>query len=418
MGFVIIGLNHRTAPLNYRERFAISDDLACELIKRLSSQFLINGIVIVNTCNRVELYIETSSIKTIVLVLAKYLNFEIKEIKKYVYLKYGKVSTEHLFLVASGLDSMVIGENEILGQLKSSFNRSLMLNATGKYLHRLFEACFKVAKNVRTHTEIAQKPLSIASLAVKYALQVFYTLADKSILIIGTGQTAKLVLQHLLANGANKFILAARSLYNAELLVNELNIRSITTIITINEIPNYLPLVDIISSQTSSELPIISKTMLAKCLKVRSNKPMVILDLAVPRDIEATVKSLNSIFLCCIDDLQSMAAQNTFARKIAVSNANSIIQQEVTNFLVDQRVRDVAPMIVKLQDKMQIHKERSILDAKKMLQQGADPDLVLNQFARDLINKILHDPIVSLKKSALNGEIEYIEFIQEVFNLN
>ncbi|MFT5789144.1 MAG: glutamyl-tRNA reductase, partial [Shewanella sp.] len=324
MSLVIIGINHKTATVDLREKVAFSPDRIHDAMKSLASRTRTGEAVIVSTCNRTELYCNNANKEDIIEWLEDYHNLDHSDLMPCIYAYEEQVAVKHLMRVASGLDSLVLGEPQILGQVKQAFVKAKEAGTIALTIDRLFQNTFSVAKKVRTETEIGAAAVSVAFAAVSMAKHIFSSLSTTKVLLIGAGETIELVAKHLKDNGVASMVVANRTLQRAQAMCEEFN----ATAITLEQIPDFLAKADIVISSTASPLPILGKGMVEKALKQRRHQPMLLVDIAVPRDIEAEVGELDDAFLYTVDDLHSIIEQNMASRKEAAEQAELITEDQ------------------------------------------------------------------------------------------
>ena len=331
MAIFALGINHKTAPVGLREKVAFAPEQVHEALRELATATAVTDAVILSTCNRTELYFNgtNNQAEHVIAWLAQFHQLKVNELQPHLYLHYDRLAAEHLMRVAAGLDSLVLGEPQILGQVKQAYNQSRQAGTINPHFERLFQKTFAVAKDVRTNTDIGANAVSVAFAAVSLARQIFGKLEKVQVLLIGAGETIELVARHLAEQGAKELTVANRTYERAVLLAEQFNAK----VITLSQVPMQLPQADIVISSTASTLPIVGKGMVEQALKKRRHKPMFLVDLAVPRDIEQQVAELEDAYLYTVDDLQSIVAQNVSSRQQAAEQAGVIIRQGADDFL-------------------------------------------------------------------------------------
>jgi glutamyl-tRNA reductase len=415
MQLVTIGINHTTAPVKIREQLAFNAD---NLPAALASLHLCPGVieaVIISTCNRTEIYCHISDEydSNITNWLHQFHHQPEESLKPYLYEHHNKAAIHHLFRVACGLDSMVLGEPQILGQIKTAYSQALNSNTLGKTLGRLFQHTFSVAKQVRTDTEIGSSPVSVAFAAVNLAKKIFSKLGESTALLIGAGETIELAARHLHDNGVGRIIIANRSIDRAHTLAEQVNGYAIS----LSEMPNHLAEADIVISSTASQLPILGKGNVERALKQRKRKPIFMVDIAVPRDIEEEVATLEDIYLYCVDDLHEIIEENLQSRRDAALQAEDIIDTQVEHFTAWLRTQDAVPVIKAIRENAEIESKHLLEKSLKQLEQGQPAEHVLNELARTLTNKLLHEPSRQLRQSSSNTNNNLIEAARSLFNI-
>jgi len=329
MSLVAIGINHKTATVDLREKVAFSPDKIHDAMRSLASRTKTGEAVIISTCNRTELYTNTGDEAEVISWLEEYHQLSHEDVEPCLYRFEGQEVAQHLMRVSSGLDSLILGEPQILGQVKQSFVKAKEAGSVAITMDRLFQNTFSVAKKIRTETEIGTAAVSVAFAAVSMAKHIFSSLSTTKVLLIGAGETIELVARHLKDNGVDSMVVANRTLSRAEGMCEEFG----ATAITLEQIPDYLPQADIVISSTASPLPILGKGMVEKALKQRRHQPMLLVDIAVPRDIEAEVGELDDAFLYTVDDLQSIIEQNMASRREAAEQAELIAEEQSHLFM-------------------------------------------------------------------------------------
>lgn len=416
MELIVVGINHRTAPVGLREKVAFSPDQMGDALIDLKSSEQLGEVAILSTCNRTEIYAVEShdNASGISDWLARYHHLSMEALASSIYIHSGQDSIKHLLRVASGLDSMVLGEPQILGQVKDCFSLAKVHHTVGPILDRLAQNTYRVSKRVRSSTAIGQNPVSVASIAVDLASQLFSDISTCNTLLIGAGETIELVGKHLKNAGASHPVIANRTVERARNLADRLDGEPAQ----LSDIPTHLVNTDIVIASTGSQLPILGKGTVERALKERRYKPIFMVDLAVPRDIEPEIAQLRDVYLYSIDDLEQIIAENISNREEAAREAESIIETAVAEILAEDRSRDAVDVLVRFRRKnvriMEAELDKAVLRLKK----GEDPEAVLNGFATQLTNKIIHTPSVQLKQASTDGRDEIIDAITELFQLD
>ena len=413
-----LGLNHKTASIGLREKLAINQDLVIETIDQIMHSAHVNAAVLVSTCNRTEIYLEASSLRSVLHWLKRQHEIRVADLREYTYLYFDLDAVRHLMQVASGLDSMVLGEVEILGQLKSAYKVALKQGYVSKGLSRLFQTAFSVAKKVRTQTDIGLNPVSVAYLAVRLAERIFAQISEQTVLIVGAGDTARLLLQHLYAAGVRKFFIANRTLSRSQSMAGVLGENCCIELIELGMIPDHLARADVVVTATSSPLPIVGKGMVEQAIKARKHKPMFMIDLAVPRDIEPQVREISDVYLYGIDDLQSIAAEHKRYRLNATEEAELIIKNEAEKFMEWLECQHAVSTIHAFRQICETHRDQALLEAVRQLQSGKDAAEVLQRFARVMLNRLIHQPTVQMRVASANGNKEFLGLVRRLYNIN
>ncbi len=415
MQLLAIGLNHETAPLELRERVAFGPENMGDALDDLARSHVATEATILSTCNRTEIYCGNDRVDTgrVISWLSDHAGFGAGELERNLYAHADDLAVKHAFRVASGLDSMVLGEPQILGQMKEAFQRASAAGATGKVFNRLFQHTFSVAKQVRTDTSIGSNPVSVAYAGVSLAGRVFSDLASLTVLLIGAGETIELVARHLREKGVRKMIVANRSPERARNLATAVGCEAIS----LAEMPARLPEADIIVSSTASTLPILGKGAMEGAIHSRRHRPVFILDLAVPRDVEPQVGDLRDVYLYTVDDLQNVIEQNRDLREKAAQEAESIIDIQVLRFMRWMRALQSEPLIRTFRGQVDSLRQAELDKAKAKLAKGVDPERVMEQLAHDLSNKFAHHPSQQLRQADIEGNPGFLSAARKLFGL-
>lgn len=416
MTFLALGINHKTASVDVRERVAFTPEQLVDALQQLCQRTASREAAILSTCNRSELYIEQDSLTAdgVLAWLADYHKLSLDELKACAYIHQDDSAVRHMMRVASGLDSMVLGEPQILGQMKSAYAVAREAGTVGPLLGRLFQATFSTAKQVRTDTAIGENPVSVAFAAVSLAKQIFANLNNSQALLIGAGETITLVARHLYEQGVKRIVVANRTLERASQLAEQFGAHAVL----LSEIPQELISSDIVISSTASQLPILGKGAVESALKQRKHKPIFMVDIAVPRDIEPEVGELDDVYLYTVDDLHDVIAENLKSRQGAAQAAEELVAAGTDDFMA--RLRELAAVDVLKAYRQQAERVRDdeLARAQRMLANGTSAEEVLAQLARGLTNKLLHAPSVQLKKLSADGRIDALTVAQELFALD
>ncbi|MEQ5392956.1 glutamyl-tRNA reductase [Proteus sp. fly-1013] len=413
MTLLALGINHKTAPVALREKVSFSPDTMGDALNNLLQQPAVRGGVVLSTCNRTELYLsmedKENSHEQLIRWLCQYHQIEPNDLKNSVYWHQDNQAVSHLMRVASGLDSLVLGEPQILGQVKKAFADSQNYHSLSSELERLFQKSFSVAKRVRTETQIGANAVSVAFAACTLARQIFESLSSLTILLVGAGETIELVARHLREHQVKKIIIANRTKERAQRLANEVD----AEVITLSEIDECLAQADIVISSTASPLPIIGKGMVERALKKRRNQPMLLVDIAVPRDIEQDVEKLNNVYLYSVDDLEAIIQHNREQRQAAAVQAEHIVQQESGQFMDWLRAQGAVGAIREYRDSAEMLRAEMTEKAITLIQNGADAEKVIQQLSHQLMNRLIHTPTKSLQQAASDGDIERLNLLRE-----
>jgi glutamyl-tRNA reductase len=416
---VLLGINHKTAPVELRECIAFAADESQEALQTLQRQPHIREVLLVSTCNRVELLFTTDnkseSISMTKAFIADFNKIPLEQFEKALYIHEGDAAVRHVFRVASSLDSMMIGEPQILGQIKEAYRLATQIRTSGVILNRLLHRTFFVAKRIRTETGIGDRAVSISYAAVELGRKIFGNLAGKSVLLVGAGEMAELAVEHLIRNKADNIWVANRTFENGVKLAKKFK----GSAIRFDEITNSLETIDIIISSTGSPDFVITRDQVKSVIRKRRNRPIFFIDIAVPRDIDPDVNRLTNSYVYDIDDLQGVVDENIEDRQQEAVKGERIVDEAVINFRQWYQSLDVVPTIIALRKKIETIAAAEI---KKTLQSNKIPEngaAAIQKMTGALINKILHDPTLFLKT---NGMVEdkslYIDAIRKIFKLD
>ena len=415
MTLLAFGLNHATAPLDIREKVVFGADVLLDALGDLRRQNYVQEAAILSTCNRTEVYCAVSEAE-IQQALAWFHSFHglaPGELQPYLYSHPDAFAVKHLLRVASGLDSMVLGEPQVLGQLKDAYRAGLKSGSVGKLLGQLFQHSFRVAKQVRSSTAIGSHPVSVAYAAVRLAQQIFGDLSAQTALLIGAGETIALVARHLHEAGLHRMIIANRTLERSQQLAKEFSAFAMT----LGDIPQHLEEADIIVSSTASQLPILGKGAIETAIIKRRHRPVFIVDIAVPRDVEAEAGELADVYLYTVDDLKEVIDENMRNRKQAAAQAEEIIDTQVLNFMAWLNSLDAVATIRALRRQASLLEAQELAHAQRRLRQGEDAALVMQRLTRRLTNKLIHSPSAQLRQASAEGRQDLIQATHELFRL-
>lgn len=415
MSLLTLGLNHKTAPLEIREQTVFVPEKIDSALQELMAVPNVSEAAIFSTCNRTEIYCHTAEARpdqTLDWFLTHH-DMRGLDHDTFLYHYVDAKAVQHLIRVACGLDSMVLGEPQILGQLKSAYRHAASAGTIGQQLGKLFQHAFAAAKQVRSETSIGANPVSVAFAAVKLAQQIFTDLKQQTALLIGAGETIELVARHLRDNAIGNIIIANRSLERAESLAKQTGANAIR----LADLGDCLAQGDIIVSSTASQLPIIGKGAIESALQQRKHKPMFMVDIAVPRDVEPQVSNLQDVYLYNIDDLEAVIEQNRRSRAAAAEQAEAIINLKVDEFVAWQHSLDGVEVIREYRDNAQQQGQLVLEKARKLIASGKSHDEVLRYLANTLTNKLLHDATVNIHNAAREGREDLLKAAQELFKL-
>lgn len=417
---ILVGVNHKTTPVEIREKLAFTKGKIEESVDRLLNFPDIIEHTILSTCNRVEIYArangQNSAIQSIKQFICDFHGLSAVQLEEHFYSYSNEAAIEHLFRVSSSLDSMILGEAQILGQVKDAYSLAKDLRSTGLVLNQLFEKAFSIAKKVREETGIAERSVSISSAAVELAQKIFDDLENHTVMLVGTGEMAELAAKHLISYGVKTVYVTSRTYDRAASLARTLNGSALDFVAFKGELHR----ADIVISSTSASSFIIKKEMVEKAIRDRKNKPMFFIDIAVPRDIEPDINHLENVYLYDIDDLHVVVSANIKEREKEAENAMNLISQEVTKFNNWVGSLDAVPTIVEIRKKADnIRKQELEKSLKKIPHLSEDDKYLLRQMTSSIINKILHKPTIKLKKKTQSedGHI-YLKAIRHLFHLD
>lgn len=408
-----VGLNHKSAPVKVREQVAFSAESLESALRDLVGIPRVKEAAILSTCNRTELYCHGTDPQPVAHWLAEHHRLPVQVLAPHLYTLPEEQAVRHAFRVASGLDSMVIGEPQILGQMKQAVRTAENAGALGLVLNKLFQRTFAVAKEVRSSTEIGSASISMAAAAVRLAERIFPSIAEQHVLFVGAGEMIELAAVHFGARKPKSITVANRTLERGEALAARFGGGAIT----LHQIPERLPQFDIIVSCTGSTLPIIGKGLLESALKARRRRPIFVVDLAVPRDVEPEVATLGDVFLYSVDDLANIVKDNLQVRQNSVAQAETIIGAQANDFVRWLDNRSVVPTIRAFHEHADGLRSAELDRARRLLANGAAPEQVLEQLARGLTNKFVHAPTQALNQSAGAERTELVAVFQRVFRL-
>ena len=407
-----LGLNHQTAPLEIRERVVFHVERLREALAEIKRGFA-REAAILSTCNHTELYVAGEEPSALAHWLASYHRFEPGGLQPYLYTLPHEQAVRHVFRVASGLDSMVLGEPQILGQMKEAARAAESAGTLGTVLHRLFQRTFAVAKEVRSTTQIGAASISMAAASVRLAARIFPSLRDRNVLLIGAGEMIELCATHFAAQAPARITVANRTLERAERLAHRFNGRSIE----LKSLPEQLHEYDIVISCTASSLPILGKGLVERALRARRRRPMFMVDLAVPRDIEPEAAELDDVFLYTVDDLARIVSTNVDARRSAVEQAEAIIDGQVGQFMHWMRSRESVPLVRALRGRADAARQEELERALKMLARGEAPAKALEALSQGLTNKLMHAPTEALNQADVEERRALADMLARLYRL-
>lgn len=419
MHLLIVGLNHKTAPVKIREKLHFASNRLAEPLSELKSYGELAENLILSTCNRVELYTRVDHVKMGSQLVKQFLSgfhgISLQDFEPHLYEYSDDEAACHTFRVCSSLDSMVVGEPQIIGQVKEAYTLAKGFGSVGPILSQLFERAFHVAKKVRAETRIGENAVSVSYAAVELAKKIFGELADKSAMLIGAGEMSELAARHLVGNGVKTVFVSNRTYSRALELAQELG----GTAVNFEQMPKHLAMADIVISSTDAPHYIIKKDQVLNLIKTRKNKPIFFIDIAVPRDIEPSVNEIENVFLYNIDDLENVIEANLKERQREALKAEEIIKTEVAKFMRWLDTLNIAPLITSLREKIETIRRIELDKVFSKMDNFSDEEKkAIEMLTSSIVNKILHQPIVSLKKHVNStGSGEYLKVARDLFDL-
>lgn len=443
MALVLLGINHNTANVSLREQVAFPPEKMADAMQRVTALEHVREAVIVSTCNRTELYVDIDlggpiaaspfdgdgtggsadngvdptrlqfEQQKLLNWLSQYHGIDASELSSCSYFHWRDDVIRHLMRVACGLDSMVLGEPQILGQIKSAYAVAKELGVAKAELSRAFQEAFSIAKEVRTDTAIGENPVSVAYAAVTLAEQIFSDLGSLHALLIGAGHTIELVARHLTDRGVRSIVVANRTLQNAVTLGEKFGARGVL----LSDIPDELEKADIVVSSTNSQLPLLGKGAVERAIRKRRHKPMLLVDLAVPRDIEPEVGQISDAYLYSVDDIRDVIEDNVKSRTLAAEQASAVIERGVEEYLRQLRALNAVATLRAFREKADWTRRLELEKALKALEKGMPAEQVLEALARSITNKLIHAPSVQMKKASAEGREDLVRLTQELFEL-
>ncbi|TMN33471.1 glutamyl-tRNA reductase [Pseudoalteromonas sp. S2755] len=415
MTIIALGINHKTASVELREKVAFSPEQLTEALHQLQHSSQFKESVIVSTCNRTEIYcsLESADPQALLSWLSDFHNIEQRDLTENVYVHMNQDAVNHLMRVACGLDSLVLGEPQILGQIKQAFSTAKQHHAIQPTFERLFQKTFSVAKQVRTETDIGASAVSVAYAAVNLAKHIYGQLDKTQVLLIGAGETIELVAKHLSQHNPKSITVANRTIERAQNLATEVG----GSVISLAQLPDALPSADIVISSTASTLPIIGKGVVEQALKKRRHKPMLFIDIAVPRDIESQVSELDAAYLYSVDDLQAIVNENLASREQAAIEAQQIIDTRTQEFSEWQRSLHSVDVIRQYRQSAQEIKNELVDKALNQLQSGKEADKIIIELANKLSNRLTHAPTRAIQEAAKEGDIDKLAQLKQTLGI-
>ena len=414
MALIALGLNHLTAPVALRERVAFPPETTSPALSELLAEPGVREAVILSTCNRTELYctLEDGAESVPADWLHRHQNLTLARVDEFLYRHHDADAVRHLFRVATGLESMILGEPQILGQVKDAYSLARGAHTLKAPLERLFQNTFAVAKRVRSDTRIGANTVSVAFTAVRLAERVFTDLTDACVLLIGAGETIELTARHLHEAKVRRLIVANRTLENAQTLATRFGGYAIA----LADLHKHLAEADIVISSTASREPVLGATDVAAAIVARKRRPMFLVDIAVPRDIEATVADIEDVYLYTVDDLRQIIDENLRSRRQAAQEAEAMIELSVEHFMGWWRTLDTRNPVIELRRGAEANRDEVLTKAHALLAHGKSPEEALSFLANTLTNKLLHAPSANLRAAALRGDAELLRAAERLFD--
>lgn len=413
MSVLAFGVNHQSAPLAVRERLAFSSNTTPDALQTLLDQPGIHEAVILSTCNRTEIYTTAHAAESIHHWLNEHHTLHDIDLNPFVYHHQGLNAVKHIMRVAAGLDSMIMGEPQILGQMKDAYKTACDVGTVGGHLQQLFPAVFATSKHIRSETDIGRCPVSVAYTVVKLCREQFENLSHCNVLLVGAGTTIELVATHLNQCGINQLFVANRTPEHAHELADPFNAMAIR----IGDIPSILNDIDIdiVITATASQLPILGKGLFERIMAKRNGRALLVADLAVPRDVEPEVGSLAGISLYNIDDLRTVIADNVKHRSSAAEQAEEMIDLYAANYMRQLRIHEASDIISHYRSTLNQQRDVELEKALTALESGKCPEAVLKNFARNFVNKAMHQPTLALRQAASEGHLNLLALAKDLF---
>lgn len=415
MTLIAFGINHKTAPIELREKIAFSPDAIVQALASLRQHTGASESVILSTCNRTEVYaqLDENQVDNIATWLAEFHGVQPTELQNNSYLHLEQHAAKHIMRVASGLDSLMLGEPQILGQVKQAYTDAKNSGVIKGGFDRLFQHTFSVAKKVRSETDIGANAVSVAYASVQLAKHIFSSLEKSRVLLIGAGATIELVAKHLFEQNVKSLTVANRTLARAQAIAEPLN----ASVLTLAQIPQHLKDADIVISSTASQLPILGKGLVQSALKERKHKPIFFVDLAVPRDVEAEVGELDDAYLYTVDDLQQIVETNLANRQDAAQLADKMVAQQVQQFMRWQQSQVSIDVLKGFRDQSESQRDILVSKALNQLADGKDAEKVIIELANKLTNSLIHAPTKALKNAASEQDSQQLALLKDALVL-
>jgi glutamyl-tRNA reductase len=414
MQLLAFGLNHQTAPVAVREKLAFPAEVLPEALQRLTASKVAQEAAIVSTCNRTEIYCACTDPAAAMAWLSSYHQLPYEDIAPYLYRLDAGEAARHAFRVASGLDSMVLGETQILGQIKDAVRVAQQAGTLGTQLNALFQHAFSVAKEVRSKTAVGANSVSMSAAAVRLAEQIFPSVGELNLLFIGAGEMIELVATHFAARQPTSITVANRTLERGRALAERFGGKAIA----LSDLSDTLSRFDVVVTSTASQLPIVGKGLVERALRLRRHRPVFMLDLAVPRDIEPEVGELADVFLYTVDDIASVVEVGREARLAAAEEAESIVVARVAEFAGWLRQRETVPLIRALRAEGERLRQQALETALRQLARGETPEKVLETLSVQLTNKLMHPPTQALSSRQSEDHAQLVDAVTRIYRLH
>ena len=417
MAILAYGVSYRTAPVEFREKIAFPEETLPDALRAATTSIpSVSEAAIISTCNRTELYLsmDPNQERGVVEWLAHAREIHPAELDAVSYRHWDQDAARHLIRVASGLDSQVLGEPQIMGQVKSAYDLARTAGTVGPELSLLSQVTLSAAKRVRTDTDIGRNPVSVAYAAVTMAEQIFADLKDTHAMLLGAGDTIQKVAEHLSEKGVAKMAVANRTLTNAEALAARYD----AVPLQLTDVASHLADYDILIASTGSSLPVVGKGALEAAIKQRRHKPIFIVDIAVPRDVEPEAAELPDVYLYTIDDLTEIIEENVRSRREAAENAESMVADGANHYLRERRAHHGQALLRQFRDRAGAIQEAELARAIKALRKGGDPEAVIEQLGRSLTNKLIHPPTTAIRDAAADGRADLLEYLKTLYQLD
>jgi glutamyl-tRNA reductase len=417
MAILAYGVSYRTAPVEFRERIAFPEETLADALRAATTSIpSVSEAAIISTCNRTELYLsmDPNEERHVVEWLASARAVALEELDAVAYSHWDQDAARHLIRVASGLDSQVLGEPQIMGQVKSAYDLARTAGTVGPELSLLSQVTLSAAKRVRTDTDIGRNPVSVAYAAVTMAQQIFADLKHTHAMLIGAGDTIQKVAEHLTEMGVASMAIANRTLTNAEALAARYD----AVPLQLTDVAAHLHDYDILITSTGSSLPVVGKGALEAAIKQRRHKPIFVVDIAVPRDVEPEAAELPDVYLYTIDDLTEIIEENVRSRREAAENAESMVADGANHYLRERRAHHGQALLRQFRERAGAIQQAELDKALKELRKGADPEAVLEQLGRSLTNKLIHPPTTAIRDAAADGRADLLEYLTTLYRLD